>query len=358
MICLDKGNGQLDRGMNQVTVVIPTLNGEKRLVRCLESIRNQDFPADMIKIIVVDDDSTDNTRGTCESFNVDLILVSGRRDIEFSKALGLKQCRTEFILLMDDDNALPSRKWLSAGIEKLKSDPSSGGYTSARYWHHKDDTLANRYASLFGTNDPVVYYLGQSDKLKATQNLDFFQRKVDVYKVLDSDHVQVKLREEKILTFGSNGFLTRKSLVDNFEGGTRFFHIDYVRFISQSSTPNLILSAKPIVHDHAKSLRIFVDKCKRNGKIYLLDKSQDVVVRKFDYNLSPLKYCLLILKIFTLVVPLTEAVLGFARFRDWAWFLHPIMSIWVFLIYANLKVRHVWKGFKNALSMKFFSKSG
>jgi glycosyltransferase involved in cell wall biosynthesis len=348
---------QLGTGPDQVTVVIPTLNGEKRLVRCLESIRNQDYPAHKIKIIVVDDNSTDNTRGTCESYNVDQILVSGKRDIEFSKALGLKQCKTEFILLMDDDNALPSRSWLSAGIEKLKTNRSSGGYTSARYWYCRDDTLANRYASLFGTNDPVVYYLGQSDKLKMNQNLDHFQNKVRTYKVLDSDHVQVQLRQDKILTFGSNGFLTRKNIIDDFDTGPRFFHIDYVRFISQSSTPNLIISAKPIVHDHAKSLRIFVDKCKRNGRIYLSDRSKDVAVREFDYNLSPFKYFLLILKIFTLIVPMAEAFLGFARFRDWAWFIHPIMSIWVFLVYANLKVKHVCKGFKYSLSMKFFGKS-
>jgi glycosyltransferase involved in cell wall biosynthesis len=348
----------LSSGSDQVTVVIPTLNGEKRLVKCLESIRNQDISPENIKIIVVDDLSTDNTRGTCEKYNVDLILVSGKRDIEFSKALGLKQCNTEFVLLMDDDNALTDFNWLSIGIEKLKADPSSGGYTSARYFYHKSDSVANRYASLYGTNDPVVYYLGQSDKLKKNQMLDFFQRKVKSYKVLDDNHIQIQLREDRVLTFGSNGFLTRRGTLNDFKVGPRFFHIDYVRFISRSATPNLIISEKPIVHDHAKSLKTFVDKCRRNGRIYLSDRSQKEIVREFDYNITPLKYSLLILKIFTLIIPISEALLGFIRFRDWVWFLHPIMSIWIFLVYANLKINHEWGRLKYFLSIKLFHKSG
>lgn len=45
-----------------VSVIIPTLNEEKNIGRCLESIRKQTYPKDKIEIIVVDNDSTDKTR--------------------------------------------------------------------------------------------------------------------------------------------------------------------------------------------------------------------------------------------------------------------------------------------------------
>lgn len=49
-----------------VSVCIPTYNGEKFLVECLASIRNQDYPN--LEILVVDDDSIDSTRDRAQQF--------------------------------------------------------------------------------------------------------------------------------------------------------------------------------------------------------------------------------------------------------------------------------------------------
>jgi cellulose synthase/poly-beta-1,6-N-acetylglucosamine synthase-like glycosyltransferase len=53
----------------KVTVIIPARNEEKSIARCLQAVLDQDYPADLFEIIVVDDHSTDNTVSIVRSFN-------------------------------------------------------------------------------------------------------------------------------------------------------------------------------------------------------------------------------------------------------------------------------------------------
>ena len=49
----------MNQSLNDVSVVIATYNGEKYIVKQLESIRNQTIKTD--EVIIVDDRSNDNT---------------------------------------------------------------------------------------------------------------------------------------------------------------------------------------------------------------------------------------------------------------------------------------------------------
>ena len=46
----------------QIAVVIPTLNEEKYIEKCIQSVINQTFPFDKMDVMVVDGGSKDNTR--------------------------------------------------------------------------------------------------------------------------------------------------------------------------------------------------------------------------------------------------------------------------------------------------------
>ncbi|KKP80023.1 MAG: Glycosyl transferase family 2 [Candidatus Levybacteria bacterium GW2011_GWB1_35_5] len=45
----------------KISIVIPTLNEEKNIKKCLESIFCQDYPSDKLEVLIVDDDSEDQT---------------------------------------------------------------------------------------------------------------------------------------------------------------------------------------------------------------------------------------------------------------------------------------------------------
>ena len=108
----------LTRSDNQagikVSIIIPARNEEENILYCLNDIKNQDYPSDLIEIVVVDDHSTDQTSGKVLDFassnpfmNLRLIpaSVSGK-DQAFKKhsiISGIEATSGELIITTDAD---------------------------------------------------------------------------------------------------------------------------------------------------------------------------------------------------------------------------------------------------------------
>ena len=45
----------------KISLVIPTINEERNIKNCLDSVFSQDYPRSKLEVIVVDDESTDGT---------------------------------------------------------------------------------------------------------------------------------------------------------------------------------------------------------------------------------------------------------------------------------------------------------
>lgn len=120
--------------MIKLSVVIITLNEEKNIGRCLESVKEI---AD--EVIVVDSLSTDKTREICESYGVRFIEQKFLGYIE-QKNFALNLATHDHVLSLDADEAL-SPKLLSE-IKKVKSHFLGSGYIFNRltqyngHWVH------------------------------------------------------------------------------------------------------------------------------------------------------------------------------------------------------------------------------
>ncbi len=110
--------------MPQLSVVIITLNEEKNIRRCIDSVKDI---AD--EIIVVDSFSTDKTRQICESENVRFILHEFGGYIE-QKIYASNQAKFPYILSLDADEALSDE--LKESILKVKENWKFDGYTMNR----------------------------------------------------------------------------------------------------------------------------------------------------------------------------------------------------------------------------------
>lgn len=62
--------------MEKVSVIITTKNEEKNIESCILSIKNQSYPANLIELIVVDNNSSDNTKQISSKYT-DLIFDKG-----------------------------------------------------------------------------------------------------------------------------------------------------------------------------------------------------------------------------------------------------------------------------------------
>jgi poly-beta-1,6-N-acetyl-D-glucosamine synthase len=105
-----------------ISVLVPVRNEEAHLAACLESLVKQEYPADQFEIIVIDDDSTDNTAAIALQFSEKfprLTLIRNQPgDPGKKKALtaGVRYAMGTLIATTDGDCIVPPR-WLHAIAE-------------------------------------------------------------------------------------------------------------------------------------------------------------------------------------------------------------------------------------------------
>lgn len=336
-----------------VSVVIPTLNGEMRLPTCLKSLICQTFPRNSIEIIVIDDLSTDRTIDVCKNFQVDLMLTSGKRNIEYSKFLGLMNASGKYVLFLDDDNELISTDWIKHGVQFLELHPNAGSFQSFRFFYSKEMNVINRYNALIGANDPVIFLMGKSDKYPYYENTHKKKSWIKSRQELAANTLAVQCEPDRLPTFGSNGFMTRIDLLKSFINTEYFYHLDYCLYLSGALKKDFILSDLSAAHYHSESVRHFVKKCQRNARIFLNDRFTNVYKRKYNYSSQKLRIVFASFLSLTLIIPTYQASRGFLRIRDRAWFLHPILSFVVTCTYSYALLVHLLKLIVSAVYFSF-----
>lgn len=98
------------------TVVVPTYNRKDKLRQCIESLLLQDYPRTQYEIIIVDDGSSDATKGLVESFlngNSNLRFLSQlHRGPAAARNLGIKEARGKYVGFTDND-CIVDQGWIS-----------------------------------------------------------------------------------------------------------------------------------------------------------------------------------------------------------------------------------------------------
>lgn len=102
-----------------ITVIIPVYNNEKKLKKCLESLDKQTLPKEDIHVIVVDNDSTDNTQKIAKSFGVELLIQQKMKSPYPSRNMGIRAATTELLLLLDS-NCIAAPNAIEKGLDFFK----------------------------------------------------------------------------------------------------------------------------------------------------------------------------------------------------------------------------------------------
>jgi glycosyltransferase involved in cell wall biosynthesis len=98
-----------------VSFVIPVLNSERTLERCLKSIICQNYQK--IEVIVVDGGSTDGSVKIAEKYGAKIYYHKGL--LGDARRLGIEKSSGDLIALWDSDIYIPHPKWLLQGINTL-----------------------------------------------------------------------------------------------------------------------------------------------------------------------------------------------------------------------------------------------
>lgn len=89
----------------KVSVVIPTYNQEKLVIKCLNSIPKRED----IEIIAVNDGSTDNTKESLYEYkrsypDLKIITYKNNRGVSYARNKGLKKAQGEYVCFIDSDD--------------------------------------------------------------------------------------------------------------------------------------------------------------------------------------------------------------------------------------------------------------
>lgn len=158
----------------QVTVVIPTYNGARRLPLVLRNLTAQDAADGSFEVIVIDNNSTDDT-GTVASNDASLAVLrargiecraarESRQGATFARIAGVLAARAPLVCFLDDDN-LPAADYIRVGVSALH-DPGIGLLISniTPQWESEPPPSIARRSALLALNgyEGNYGYLGES----------------------------------------------------------------------------------------------------------------------------------------------------------------------------------------------------
>lgn len=114
--------------MADISVIVPTLNEEKKIERCLKFIRSQKTALDF-ELIVADSNSQDRTLDFSEKY-ADKIINVKKKGIWRARNAGAKKARSKFLCFIDADTLIP-KNYLSCAYPVIDGDNSITGLSCA-----------------------------------------------------------------------------------------------------------------------------------------------------------------------------------------------------------------------------------
>lgn len=129
-----------------ISVIIPTLNEEKYLPKCLSSLTSQSRK-EIREIIVVDGGSTDRTVQLARKYS-DRVLVELGETVGASRNIGASEAEGEILAFIDADT-IASVDWLEEIVRSFHEEPGAVGVTGPTlpYGGTKLDQLAYHVAT-------------------------------------------------------------------------------------------------------------------------------------------------------------------------------------------------------------------
>jgi glycosyltransferase involved in cell wall biosynthesis len=318
-----------------ISVVIPTLNSERYLDECLQSIAEQDFPRGLLEIIIVDGGSRDQTLDIARHHRVEQILENRLATGEAGKAQGLRHATRDLVLMVDSDNVLVGSDWLRRMVRPLMEDPSVVSSECLRWEYRRKDHFINRYQALTGINDPMALFIGNYDRWSQLR-----QRWTD-YPVRSERRdgwERVELSATHVPTMGANGYLVRRAAYAQIDVGDYLFDIDAVHDLVVAGMNTIARVDVPIRHYYCDSIQRFYRKTRRRTDDFFYFRGKGM--RTYPWTARQRFRVLWFVAATVLVVPLiAQAARGYRQVADPAWLFH-LPACWITLgVYATGALR-------------------
>jgi glycosyltransferase involved in cell wall biosynthesis len=315
-----------------VSVCVPTLNAAAALDACLASVRDQDYPADLVEIVVADGGSTDATREVAERFGA-RVVENPLRTGEAGKAAAAAAATGDVLAFIDSDNLLPGRDWLRRMTAPF-ADPDVVASEPLWYTRRAEDPATTRYFAMLGMNDPVCLFIGNYDRVSAVTGR---WTGLPVRTTRRDGWLEVELEEGSLPTIGANGFLVRREPLLATDYAPYLFDIDVLVDLIRAGHRRVAKVDTGIVHLYVEDLRGFARKQRRRIRDFVHHQSRGE--RRYPWRRHTIGLVRFALSTALVVPVVLQALRGYRRVPDRAWALHPV-ACWITLaVYGAGAVR-------------------
>ncbi len=198
-----------------ISIILPVYNSKKYIAETIDVILNQTFTN--FELIIIDDRPTDGTMDIVRDIRDNRIYICHNKEnkgVSYTRNLGIKKARGEFIVFMDHDDTMPLNR-----LEK------------------QYDFLMQH--SAIGAVGGKTMYMDEHSRIKSTFN-------EVVYK--NPKYIRVKLMETNI--FINSAVMYRKSIIDkyNIHFWENAYGLDDYIFLMEFSKYGLISGIDDVVH--------------------------------------------------------------------------------------------------------------
>jgi glycosyltransferase involved in cell wall biosynthesis len=319
-----------------VSIVISSYSKNiKGLTRCIQNIRMQDYPQELVQIVVGFGGLVSETLELKKKYRVDFHYIpKNKQNAEYNRGIAFKYAKNGLVLIMDDDNLLPDKGILMEMVNPFRSHPDLLAVESCYYYYNPKMNLLDRYFSLFGVLDPIAYYLGKADRMrqdskvwnllgKATDKGGYFL-------------VEFEKNPSKVSTIGSNGcIVNKKFLLESSDVRPEYFYHTDVLIDAILNGHNKMAFTKNSVA-HYTGVRGLWNFLKKRYDYMVRFSLHENDRRRFRVFMQGDEWKLIksMLICLTFIVPIAESLRGYMKIKDSAWFIHPIMCFGVTLMYG------------------------
>jgi glycosyltransferase involved in cell wall biosynthesis len=143
--------------MKSISIVMATLNSMRTIEQSLSSIVEQDYPKDLLEILVIDGGSTDGTRELAKKFGA-RVIDNPQVEPVSAKLIGMREAKNELLMHLDSDEVLLSKDALFKRSQAFEKNPDVQMVFSQGYVNPPSANFATRYINEFGDPFSMYYY--------------------------------------------------------------------------------------------------------------------------------------------------------------------------------------------------------
>ena len=299
----------------KISLIFPILNGGEGIRRCLESVKKQKYPKNMLEIIVMDNGSSDNSVEIAKEYTKE-IVVSLKNRFE-PRADGMRMANGEFIyMILEQDMELRSKYFIQKMVKPLLDNPNIVA-SFTREYPRKDQPWVTRFISYHPIQcDPLFEFLSPSiEETVIEKRVGYSLCRYVLGKVPPTTHMLFR-----------KDYLKKTSV---WKQKKDFDHDTIIGLINSGYNLFAYVPSAGDYHHHAKDLKELIGKRIRNLNYHYFPEHDTLKYKWLDENSRYVVPRLLFWIIYAnLLLPATiRGFIRYLRYKDWALLMEPVVTV-------------------------------